>query len=247
MGLPIIFIWWDAVHADVLGWADWLTPYAAAHVIVDHNDFSTRLKRLAMWVPQDPELYHDPGLRRDIDVCFVGSLNAEPCRRSGLDALRANGIACVHAGGQHEQNLSPQDYAKYHQRAKISLNFSHSTGKHQSKGRIWEVLLCGAALFESENPQIKRWFVPWVDYVPFLDEKDLVTLVRHFLAHDREREAIAVSGKEKAKTLYSARAWWHTVFDYARQNQCGWITVDMGNVLWYKIMGRVRRKLGYQS
>ncbi len=137
-----------------------------------------------------------------------------PHRFAGISALRSNGIDVHQTGGQREYRLPVDEYARIHMRSKIALNFCyHHNGETQMKGRVLEVLLCGAMLLEEKNGETAKLFEPMIDYVPFSDEKDLVDKVKYYLAHDDEREEIAINGHQKAKEKYNGEVWWKTVFE----------------------------------
>ena len=80
------------------------------------------------------------------------------------------------------------------------------------QGRIFEATLCGAMLLESDNPETELWFEPMVDYVPFVNETDLVEKAKYYLEHDDERERIASNGHQKAKKMYNCERFWTIVF-----------------------------------
>lgn len=218
MGIPVVAIWFDTAGPQPLGLPEALVPHVEFHVVLD----STRAylhktgqpdKYVALWTPQEPNLFHDPGLARDIEVSFVGSMHNRPDRISAIDALRGNGIPVHQTGGQREQLVSPQDYANILQRSRITLNFGRNApGYEQAKGRIFEANLCGALLLEEDNPETSHWFAPTTEYVPFGDHGDLIAKVRHYLAHEDERRAIAANGHKKAVELYSADQWWRCLF-----------------------------------
>jgi hypothetical protein len=214
--IPMVAIWWDSVnHMEE---AESFLPFVVVNVTIDSATShigKTRQpeKYLPMWAPQDSRIYWNPGLQRDIDVSFTGTMAGHPDRIAGISALRSNGIEVYQTGGQNECRLSVDEYARMHMRSKIALNFCyHPNGVAQVKGRVFEVLLCGTMLLEAENVETARLFEPMIDYVPFSDEKDLVDKVRYYLDHDAEREEIAANGHQKAKEKYSGEIWWKIVF-----------------------------------
>lgn len=215
ISIPIVAMWWE-----VMAQPDLTLPFVDLNVVV-HSACLQKVrhpkKYLLMWTPQDPRVYYDPNINRDIEVSFTGSMNSPHYahRRSGIAALNSKGIDVYLSGGQQgERRLSVDGYARIYMRSKIALNFSLGPGGIQhAKGRIFEATLCGAMLLDSENLETAMWFEPMVDYVPFTDETDLVEKARYYLEHDSEREEIASKGYQKAKEVYTAERFWRAIFD----------------------------------
>lgn len=214
--IPMVAIWWDSVnHMEE---AESFLPFVELNIVVDSTTAYLRRtyqpeKYMPMWSPQDPRIYYNPNLHRDIDVCFVGTMTDHPDRLAGISALISNGMDVYQTGGQRDCRLSVDEYARTYMRTKIALNFCyHPNSIAQLKGRVFEVTLCGAMLLEADNSETAKWFEPMVDYVPFTDETDLVEKVKYYLAHDAERIEIAARGHQKAKELYTGEMFWKTVF-----------------------------------
>jgi glycosyltransferase involved in cell wall biosynthesis len=218
LGIPLVFVSSDSVLEERSAFMDQhVMPYAALHVIWDTTRFTTRHPErcLAMWTPQDTRYYRDTGVERNIGVTFLGTMSGYRDRHIGINALRREGIEVFQAGGQRQCLLSLEGYAGILRRSKIVLNFSSMREKphlHQAKGRIFEATLCGALLLDSANDQTQNWFEPMVEYVPFIDERDLVARAKYYLEHHSERQQIARAGWSRATSQYSPRAFWATIF-----------------------------------
>lgn len=211
-GFVMAFIWWDAINPYIMALADEATPFCRRNFILDCNSFQRDERYIALWTPQDPLVYRDPKLKRTIDVCFAGSMAGHEERLRYLQALVAKGVKVTQVGGQREQNLSVEDYAWHYQKAKIAVNFSQNRfGLYQTKGRLWEAAACGAAIFEMDNAETQKWWTPWVDYVPFTNEKELVTRVKEYLADPKKLSEIAANANRKFLEKYNATAWWTEV------------------------------------
>src|SRR5262249_8833567 len=145
------------------------------------------------------------------------------------------------SGGEREQNLSVREYAAVHQRSRIVLNFAKTgwEGGIQVKGRVFEATLCGALLLEEANVQIKKWFEPGKDYVPFLALDDLVEKVHYYPGHEDERARIARNGWKKATRLYNARRFWGRVLELANLAGPAWSP----RRLWEKVRSQPLRRL----
>ncbi len=212
---PVVFIWFDLVHQYIYSKAKSLERVAALHVVLDNPFFVPSEKFLHLWTPQDTRIYNNPNFHRQIDVSFMGSMNGYLDRTECVNHLMMHSHAHVHRdGGQREHNLSPQDYARVMQQSKISLSFSKNKGgQHQTKGRLWEVTLCGAMLMEDDNQGTGLWFEPFKDYVPFVSKEDLVEKVNYYLSQPAKLAEIAANGNKKAEMHYSPKNWWRTVFE----------------------------------
>jgi len=215
LGIPVARICWEANDDTDPG-----LQYVDLNIVL-HSSYMKKTRDLEkfihMWVPQDPRIYYNPDIKRDIDISFMGS-TAERIpgyyvdRRNGINALRSNGIDIYKSGGQREHRVSVNEYANIFMRSKIALNFCWGWGNSiQAKGRIFEATLCGAMLLEADNPETSLWFEPMVDYIPFNDEKDLVKKAKYYIEHDSEREKIAESGYRKAKEKYNNNIFWNTI------------------------------------
>jgi hypothetical protein len=218
MGIPVVFIWFDAVLPFVADIANSLAPYSALSVALDTSDIEVpnKDKFLGMWTPQDTRYYFNPHTKRDIDVCFLGSTKGYIDRIVGIEALKYNGIEVMQMGGQRENPLPLESYVNIMQRSKICLNFPRYRGVPnlvQAKGRIFEATLCGAMLMDGDNDQTKKWFTSGGHYVSFTDESDLVAKVKYYLEKEDERNEIAQAGWLHCSTFYSPRSFWKTIFN----------------------------------
>lgn len=216
MRIPIAAVWCDIVCPNEMAQAEELLPFVDLNVVFGSTTVHLTKsqhpeKYLPTWVPQDPRIFYNPGWPRDIGISFLGGISNYPDRSAGLAALRAGGIKVHQAGGQREKRLSVSSYARIHMRSKIGLNFCLNAGYVQCKGRVFEILLCGAMLLEADNPETSVWLEPMVDFVPFSNEADLVQKARYYLEHDAEREGIAARGYGKAKERYTGGRFWKTI------------------------------------
>lgn len=209
----IVFVWADAVH--FMHYAETLERYASLVVTWDMDrNWHPGSKFIHLWTPQDPRIYNDPGLVRDIDVLFVGNSSYSE-RQRYLNHLATRGFNLVVRGGRNGHPIGVHEYVNLIQRAKISLNFSlTSENVPQLKGRPFESMLCGAMLMESRNHVnwIERWYMPGIHFVSFDSEGALENLVRHYLEHEEERLKIAQNGWRRTNEWYNNIAWWETIF-----------------------------------
>jgi hypothetical protein len=86
--------------------------------------------------------------------------------------------------------------------SKISLNrHIDVAADHANNMRLYEATGVGTLLLTDAKGDLKTLFDPGVEVVAYADEDELVEAVRHYLAHDDERSAIAEAGQ--ARTLGS--------------------------------------------
>jgi hypothetical protein len=217
MGIPVVTFWWDYPGS--------LSEQASLFIDLNVGVYSPFLQKTThpekyfiTWVPEDTRVFYDPGIPRDIDISFVGSMKNRGDRYAGITALKASGIDVYRAGGQLEQPLPINEYANRFMRSKIALNFGFSEDKNGVRiplatGRIFEAALCGAMVLSTGNPETDLFFEPGVEYVPFTDENDLVEKAKYYLEHVSEREAIAARGQKKVKENYRPEKFWGAIFD----------------------------------
>jgi tetratricopeptide (TPR) repeat protein len=141
----------------------------------------------------DPALHRPvPGVPRDIDVLFVGALNAD------LWWERAAWVRRVLAQADRHRILVTtgvygEEYARLLSRARIVFNRSY---RGEMNMRAYEAAAAGALLFiERGNRDAAAVFTDRVHCVYY--GEDLEALLDHYLAHEDERAAIARAGRER--------------------------------------------------
>ncbi len=127
--------------------------------------------------------------------------------------LLNNGIKLVHGGSEGGDHFTTEEYADRYKRAKMALSFSVARGMNVVNARPFEVMTCGSMLLEQESLELAKLYTPYVDYVPWTDEHDLLKKVNYYLEHDDERKKIADSGCKKTQELYSAHAFWNKILN----------------------------------
>jgi hypothetical protein len=219
--VPIVMFWWDTCWSGFWASIRPILPLVDVHVVAD-NPCLTFLdpgeaaasRFVPLWSSFDPVLYTNPGRHRDLDVSFLGQVDSYRSERVRyLDHLRNSGTAVTLSLVDRAKQPPLPTYVETLQRSKIGLNFAHSVDAPQLKGRVFETMLCGAMLLESDNPQTASYFRPMTDYVPFTSPQDLEDKIRYYLAHEDERARIAAAGEERTRSLYNHRVFWTRVFD----------------------------------
>lgn len=223
LGVPIITIWGDLEAKQQRDIAETLKPYIWKGIGTANRGAVESVGFSYSHVPKDPRVWNDPGLDRDIDVVFSGSygLGREE-RQFYLRHLIDNGVGLVCGGSEGRDHFSTEEYAGRYKRARISLSFSRAHGMNVVNARPFEAMSCGSMLLEQESAELAGMYTPYVDYVPWKDEVDLLEKVRYYLEHDDERRTIAESGRRKTEELYSARSFWRqAISDLNNKNADG--------------------------
>lgn len=159
--------------------------------------------------------FHPVTCVKDIDVSFVGNCSKSD-RGELLDHLRENGIRVDTFGDGSKSGFLPKEKIKeIFSRTKINLNFTKINSPddeawflhynlvaqacRQNKGRPAEIALCRAFCLSEESPSLAQAFVPKEELDTFRDKHELLAMVRHYLADDAAREAIANKAYLKAQ------------------------------------------------
>src|SRR3989338_1992551 len=209
--IPLIAIWGDLEHPEQLNITKAMLPYVKYHVATASAAIVARIrhpeKYLYMWVPKNPLVFFDSGQQRDIDLSYIGSPKKD--RLARVKYLVSHGVSVIHTGGERGGvHLKTMDYAELFRKSKITLSFSRAVFCHVINARPFEAMLCGAMVLEEESFETPKLYTPFVDYVPYFSNKDLLEKARYYLMHDEERAMIAHNGHLKTEKLYSAERFW---------------------------------------
>jgi len=142
-------------------------------------------------------VHRNLGLERDIDVLFLGNLNAAAhatrTRLLGRIATLPSNIRVVIS-----ENLPPAQYAELMSRSRVVFN--HSI-RGEINLRVFETMACGAlAMLEDTNREVHDWFAPGAEIVLY-NETNLVSTLLHYVHHEAERRHIAGRGQSKAAAM----------------------------------------------
>ncbi|MFA5127516.1 MAG: glycosyltransferase [Patescibacteria group bacterium] len=219
--IPMFTIWGDLEIIDQVKISESIDRFVDFHIFTAlssvFNSLRFKDKYAYFWVPKDPRYFFNDNRNRDIDISYVGS--PKPDRLNRLNWLVKNGIDVKFTGGEREVHLSTEAYSDLFRRSKISLSFSRSR-YHVINARPFEVTLCGSLLLEQESIETVKLFTPFIDYVPFSSNKDLLEKCQYYINHDDARNLIANSGHNKSVQFYSARRFWDIVFKKAGLFTC---------------------------
>ena len=138
------------------------------------------------------EYGYDMGLRRDIDVLFLGALDI-PRRRRLFRELRRSGVDLVTKGSWSDPHDWDENRVKLLNRAKIFLNLQRYPGELSGARLI--LGMANSTLVISEPIYKPGDFIPGKHFVSATPD-EMPEIIRYYLNHDDERERIAREGHE---------------------------------------------------
>jgi spore maturation protein CgeB len=143
-----------------------------------------------------------PGRECRYAVTFIGSAHGN--RREMIRAVRDRGIE-VNCFGHGWPNgpINADEIPRILRQSKISLNFADAAKiwegfqfKHvnQIKARTFEVPGAGGFLLTQWAKGLDRFYKPGKEIAVFHDLDELVAMIRYYVSHEAERDAIAKAG-----------------------------------------------------
>src|SRR5262245_16736215 len=141
---------------------------------------------------------------RDIDILFVGNMQRS-VQRERLSWLARVARLAPKWRVKILQGVHGEAYRDLLRRSRIVFNRSV---RGEWNLRVCEAGAQGALLFqEAGNHEMRGEWTHGVDCI-YYDEKNLESLLEHYLSHEGERAAIAQAGKQKA-LAYTLESDWH--------------------------------------
>jgi hypothetical protein len=216
--IPIAVIWGDFHLRAQTEISKVILPYVHLNLVTDSATAVRRIRSTVptpekyayIWFPKDPKIFNNPGKARDIDISYFGTQKKHRMKR--INFIKKH-IPLTCGGGERAEHLTTEQFADRLQRSKITLSFSRGYLSHVLNARMFEATACGSLVLEQESCEAPIRFIPYVDYVPFTSNADLIKKAHYYLRHDREREKIAQNGYKKTVSLYSAEKFWKFVID----------------------------------
>lgn len=156
--------------------------------------------------------FYPKKVKKEFDVTFVGTSIED--RPDYIRYLVENGINVrVYGGGWHK---FPDLASYYHGRpssdeitdiinkSRINLSFSKTLGGQAGfKGKVFEVAACNAFLLSEYFVGYTKLLKEGQELVMFNDKEELLKQVKHYLAHEKEREKIAEKAYRRVIANYS--------------------------------------------
>lgn len=135
------------------------------------------------------DLFYDQNLERDIDICFIGSMNKD--RKKMLKKVEKT---FPDKNLFFKEGIKGEEYAKHMNRSKIVLNLAQGiSGVSQ---RVFEASACGAFVLTNNISEEEKLYIDTeIDYFNNID--DLISKLFIYLNHNETRIAYAKKAHEK--------------------------------------------------
>jgi spore maturation protein CgeB len=147
----------------------------------------------------DPDLFQ-PSAEKLYDVCFVG--NNYGWRGELIREIVQAGVRVESFGrGFPNGHIGAEQVARVLGQSKIVLGvgtISHSKHIVTLKLRDFDGPMSGGLYITTANPDLHRHYRVGEEILMYASPRDCIRLLKHYLAHDREREAIATAGRARA-------------------------------------------------
>jgi len=144
-----------------------------------------------------PNYICDSAAPKNIDVSFVGQPHGD--RRQVVERLRREGIDIQTYGHGWGQRLNFQQMINVFNRSRINLNLNNAAdARHkQIKGRNFEVPGCGGFLLTGVAENLYEYYKFGKEIAVFNSTDEMAQKIKHYLAHEKERAAVAKAGYER--------------------------------------------------
>lgn len=157
----------------------------------------------ALYFPEasDPSIFGPmPGVPKLHDVCFVGACYG--IRRDIVTRLRRAGIAVTAYGSGWERGrIAVEEVPRLFAQSKIVLGvgtIGHCRDFYALKLRDFDGPMSGSLYLTHDNADLRGLYEVGQEIAVYGSADDCIDKVRYFLAHDREREAMAAAGRLRA-------------------------------------------------
>jgi len=158
-----------------------------------------------------------PGIIRDIDISFIGGMDAKTGRQDYLNCIINHGHnVLVYGRGSPQGEVSLERMVDIFNRTKINMNFSALSSKNflerepnikqmmrQMKGRMAEVALCGGFVLTEYVPGMEEVFEIDQEIATFRTSEEMLEKIEYYLQYESAREAVAENGYRRASRDYA--------------------------------------------
>jgi hypothetical protein len=179
-------------------------------VFIAQHDYVDRYKQAVghdqvYWLPlaAAPDVHRQLDRPRALDVGFVGNLAV--AHQKTARARRLQLIAQRFQTNDFYRQYTPAEVGEIYSQSKIVFNTSIASDVTM---RIFEGTACGALLLtDSIANELDQLFEIGKEIVVYQDDADLLDKIAYYLAHDDERQRIALAGQKRTvqEHLYTHR------------------------------------------
>ncbi len=137
-------------------------------------------------------------------ISFAGGVKDN--RGKVLNYLIKNGAEIHLGGGEGANTLTREDYLTLlgHD---MTISFGGSSFESLTNARTFEALSQDALLLEKWGSETCKLLIPYVDYVPWFNKRDLLDKLEHYKENLVVASAISASGNGRLKEFSSERLW----------------------------------------
>jgi hypothetical protein len=167
------------------------------HVYSCHKNFMHEIGPRCKWLPVacDPEIHRKHDMKKIYDIVFIGTMNPNNYteRISLIERMKKKFNIKIFSG------VYGEDMAKIYSQAKIVFNKSL---KGDLNMRVFEAISCGSMLLTDRLPQesgLEEILADKQHFALYNDGNQLEDLAEYYLAHDDERESIALEGMHEVQ------------------------------------------------
>lgn len=146
---------------------------------------------------------------------FIGLFQKNITAKERLDILRkiSDRYKLTHFAEKSDSSLNNVDfqgYANYITKmpwiflnSKINLNITLRSILSGISLRCLDIMGAGGFLISNYQPELAEYFIEDQEMVMYESHEDLMDKIEYYLSHDKERNEIAVCGKEKIEKEFS--------------------------------------------
>ncbi len=166
---------------------------------------SRDLPILYSWVPIIDSRIHSSELCNcGAQVSYAGSIKSN--RLDTVRYLEKKGVNVHVGGGEGVKSLSRHEFLKVLAHP-MTLSFANSAGEKVVNARAFEALGQRSLLLEEWSRETAKWFVPFVEYVPWRRKSDLLAQILWLGENPSTINTIAGAGYDARKRLSNERLW----------------------------------------
>ena len=145
------------------------------------------------WLPLacDPDVHFKKGLKRKIDVSFIGQIN-KLTSRNRYDVIHK--VLTNFKTNNYKKFFKNNEMGKIYSSSKIIFNKSVN---NELNMRFFEGICSGGLLVTDKiNNGINKLFCAGSHYISYSSAKDAITKINYYLNNQKERELIALKGQK---------------------------------------------------